>query len=210
MYDGEKFNSISHLIGALFAIAGTVLLVIRAAYRGNAYDITAAAIYGATLIILYGASTVYHMVRHQQAKKILQKLDHCSIYLLIAGSYTPYALVTLRGGWGWSIFGVVWGLALFGIIQEFIFGKGARILSLVIYLLMGWLIVVAIVPTVRLLPSWGLFWLALGGVCYTVGVYWFINDEKIKHGHGIWHLFVLAGSVTQYVSIYGWVIGYPY
>lgn len=208
MYHGERFNSITHLLGTIFAIAGTVLLIIRSARHGTAYDVTAAAIYGATLIILYCASSVYHMVRRPMLKKALQKLDHCSIYLLIAGSYTPYALVTLRGGWGWSLFGVVWGLAVFGIIQEFIFAKGARILSLIIYLLMGWMIIVAIVPTVRLLPGWGLFWLAAGGLCYTIGVYWFVNDEKIRHGHGIWHLFVLAGSAAQYLSIYGWVIGY--
>ncbi|SUO94361.1 PAQR family membrane homeostasis protein TrhA [Suttonella ornithocola] len=208
MYYGERFNSISHLVGTILAITGTVLLIIRGAIHGTAYDVVSSAIYGATLILLYGASTIYHTIRSAKIKAILQKLDHCSIYLLIAGSYTPYALVTLRGGWGWSIFGVVWGLAIIGIIQEFLFAKGARILSLALYLLMGWLVLVAIVPIVRQLPNWGLFWLAAGGVFYTVGVYWYVNDEKIRHGHGIWHLFVLAGSIAQFISIYGWVIGY--
>lgn len=208
MYNGERFNSISHLIGTLLAIAAAVLLIIRAALHGNAYDIVSACIYGACLILLYGVSTIYHSVHSPKLKQILQKTDHCSIYLLIAGSYTPYALVTLRGGWGWSLFGVSWGFALIGIIQEFIFGKGQRILSLLIYLLMGWLILVAIIPTIRLLPLPGLLWLGAGGLFYTVGIYWFVHDEQIKHGHGIWHLFVLLGSIAQYISIYGWVIGY--
>lgn len=208
MYNGERFNSISHLIGTLLAIAAATVLIIRAALHGNAYDIVAACIYGACLILLYGASTLYHSIRSARIKHILQKTDHCSIYLLIAGSYTPYALVTLRGGWGWSLFGISWGFALIGIIQELIFGKGKRILSLLIYLLMGWLILFAIIPTVRLLPLPGLIWLALGGIFYTVGIYWFVHDEDIKHGHGIWHLFVLLGSIAQYISIYGWVIGY--
>ena len=208
MYRGERFNSISHLLGTVFAVTATVLLIVRAAYHGGVYDVVAASVYGASLIVLYGASTIYHSIRSQHVKHMLQKVDHCSIYLLIAGTYTPYALVTLRGGWGWSLFGISWGLALFGIIQEFIFGKGQRILSLIIYMLMGWLILYAIVPTVRLLPTGGLVWLIIGGLCYTVGVYWYVNDEKIKHGHGIWHLFVLAGSVAHFISIYGWVIGY--
>lgn len=208
MYHGERFNSWSHLLGALFAVAATVLLLIRAVYHGDAYHVVAAAVYGASMIALYSASTLYHSVRSPRAKRVLKKIDHCSIYLLIAGSYTPYTLVTVRGAWGWSIFGVCWGLALLGIIQEFIFGKGNRVLSLVLYLAMGWLVLIAIKPTIDALPTPGLIWLAIGGVLYTAGVYWYVNDEKIAHGHGIWHLFVLAGSIAQFISIYGWVIGY--
>ena len=120
---------------------------------------------------------------------------------MIAGSYTPFALVTLRGAWGWSLFGVSWGLAVFGIIQELTLGRRTRLLSMILYVVMGWLVLVALPPLIESLPSGGLFWLALGGILYSVGIYWFLNDEKIRHGHGIWHLFVLGGSVCQFVSV---------
>ncbi|UJF23745.1 hemolysin III family protein [Suttonella sp. R2A3] len=208
MYPGERFNSWSHLIGSLLAIIATVVLIVRGARYGDAYHVVAAAIYGSSLILLYSASTFYHSLRSPRAKRFFKKIDHCAIYLLIAGSYTPYTLITLRGAWGWSIFGVSWALALIGIAQEFIFAKGNRVLSLVLYLTMGWLVLVAIMPIVEALAAPGLIWLAVGGVFYTLGVYWYVNDEKIRHGHGIWHVFVLAGSVAQFISIYGWVIGY--
>ncbi|WP_434779150.1 PAQR family membrane homeostasis protein TrhA [Neisseria sp. Ec49-e6-T10] len=201
MYHGERFNTISHLIGTVLSIIGLIALVIFACLSADPWKIVSFSIYGTTLVILYVASTCYHWIKSEQVKTVLQKVDHISIYLLIAGSYTPFTLVTLRGAWGWSLFGVNWGLAIFGIIQELTLGKRTRILSMIIYVVMGWLIVIGIVPLLRNLSSGGLFWLTLGGIIYSVGIYFFINDEKIKHGHGIWHLFVLAGSLCQFFSI---------
>lgn len=205
MYYGERFNAYSHLIGVALAIVGTVFLLIKAA-DSNAYHIVSAAVYGASLIVLYLGSTLYHSIAHHMVKRVLQKVDHCAIYLLIAGSYTPFTLVSLNGAWGWSLFGVSWGLAAFGVIQELLIPQKNRHLSLVIYVLMGWLALVAIKPMVSILSIGALVWLVLGGVFYSVGIYWFINDEKIRHGHGIWHLFVLAGSLCQFVCIYYWVV----
>jgi hemolysin III len=152
------------------------------------------------LLTLYLTSTLYHSVRGK-AKAILQRLDHCAIYLLIAGTYTPFMLVTLRGPWGWSLFGVVWGLALFGIVQEYVYAKGARILSLVIYVAMGWLVVIGIKPLLAALEWNGFLWLVAGGLCYTGGIAFYATDHKLRHGHGIWHLFVLAGSSCHFIAI---------
>lgn len=206
MYHGEKFNSISHLVGAIAAIVGGTALIVCATFHDGLLPIIAASIYAATLFLLYTISTPYHSVRAPASKNVLRKLDYISIYLLIAGSYTPYTLITLEGGWRIGMTTAIWVIAIVGIIQECLFAKGARILSLIIYLVMGWLVLIAIVPIIRHLPMMGLIFLSLGGVFYTIGVYWFINDEKIRHGHGIWHLFVLAGSVAQFISIFGWVI----
>lgn len=138
---------------------------------------------------------------------MLQKFDHCAIYLLIAGSYTPFTLTTLNGGWGWSLLGISWGLAIFGIIQEVTIGRKSetRILSLILYLIMGWLIIIAIYPLTQRMSSLGLFWLTSGGLAYSIGIYWFINDEKIRHGHGIWHLFVILGSLAQFICVYAYI-----
>jgi hemolysin III len=200
MYLGERFNGISHLIGTVLAIAGLAVLVTIAGLQHDPWKVVSFSLYGTTLVILYLISTLYHSVRGR-AKAVLQKCDHSAIYLLIAGSYTPFALVTLRGAWGWTLFGLSWGLALFGIVQELTLGRRTRILSMILYVLMGWLVLVAIVPLVKALSTGGLIWLALGGVLYSVGIYWFINDEKIRHGHGIWHLFVLGGSLCQFLSV---------
>ncbi|AOY01085.1 hemolysin III family protein [Jeongeupia sp. USM3] len=201
MYRGERFNSYSHLLGTLLAITGLVVLVVVASLYGNAWQIVSVSIYGATLVLLYGASTLYHSIRHPGAKKVLQKFDHCAIYLLIAGSYTPFSLVTLRGPWGWALFGISWGLALIGIVQELLIGKRTRVFSLIIYVLMGWLILIAMKPLEMALPAGGMAWLVAGGVIYSVGIVFFVLDEKIRHGHGIWHLFVLAGSICHFFSI---------
>jgi hemolysin III len=158
------------------------------------------------LVILYVFSTIYHSIPNGTAKAVLQKFDHCAIYLLIAGSYTPYTLVTLRGPWGWTLFGLSWGLAVFGIIQELTLGRRTRILSLILYVVMGWIVLIAIKPLMHALPTGGMAWLAAGGIAYSLGVYFFLNDERVKHFHGIWHLFVLAGSVCQYVSVLFYVI----
>lgn len=208
MYRGERFNAYSHLIGAVLAVAGLVLLVMKAAEDFSPYKMAAALTYGICLMLLYLGSTLYHSIPQPRAKAVLQKIDHCMIYLLIAGSYTPFTLITLQGGWGWSIFGVSWGLALLGIVQELTIGRRSekRRLSMLIYVVMGWLIVVAVYPLVQNLSAAGLFWLVLGGLLYSGGIYWFVNDQKIRHGHGIWHLFVMVGSLAQFVCIYFYVL----
>ncbi|MBS1248303.1 MAG: channel protein, hemolysin family [Proteobacteria bacterium] len=200
MYPGERFNSISHLIGAVAALAGLVVVVVVAAQQGDPWKIVSFSIYGTTLFFLYVASTLYHSLRGR-AKRIFRKLDHYSIYFLIAGTYTPFTLVTLRGAWGWTIFGVIWGLAAVGIALESLPQQGNRVLSLVVYILMGWLVLVALKPLLEALPWAGFVWLLLGGIFYTSGVAFYLFDEKIRHFHGIWHLFVLAGSVSHYVTI---------
>jgi hemolysin III len=200
MYYSEKFNSISHLAGAVLAAAGAVVLIALAARLGDPWKIVSFSVYGAMLQALYLTSTLYHNVRGP-AKDVLRKFDHCAIYLLIAGTYTPFTLVSLRGAWGWSLFGTVWGLALLGIVQEIWLAKGARVMSLVIYVLMGWLAVTAIVPLIAALTWGGFIWLAAGGVLYTVGIFFYATDDKLRHGHGVWHLFVLGGSVCHYFSV---------
>jgi len=201
MYYGERFNSISHLVGAALAVLGSVLLIATAARLGDPWKIVSFSIYGAMLVALYVASTLYHSVRGR-ARAIFQKFDHCSIYLLIAGSYTPFALVSLRGPWGWSLLGAVWTLALVGILQEIWFAKGARVLSLVIYLLMGWLALVAVMPLWEALTPRGFAWLAAGGLLYTVGIIFYVADQRIRHGHGVWHLFVLGGSSCHFFTVF--------
>lgn len=200
MYRGEWFNSISHLVGAVAALAGLVVVVVVAARQGDPWKIVSFSIYGATLFFLYTVSTLYHSLRGR-AKHFFRKLDHYSIYFLIAGTYTPFTLVTLRGGWGWTIFGVIWGLVVVGIVVEFLPQTGNRILSLGVYILMGWLVLLALEPLLQVLPWAGFVWLLLGGIFYTGGVAFYLFDEKIRHFHGVWHLFVLAGSVSHYVTI---------
>ena len=200
MYPGERFNSITHLVGTALALAGLVVLVVVAARQGDPWKIVSFSLYGATLFLLYGASTLYHSLRGR-AKNIFRRLDHLAIYLLIAGTYTPFMLVTLRGGWGWSLFGVVWGLAILGMALEFLPRRRARVLSVVIYFLMGWLVLVALRPLWNALPFMGLVWLVAGGLFYTVGAVFYGLDEKLRHAHGIWHLFVLAGSASHYFAI---------
>lgn len=206
MYYGERFNAWTHLIGSLLALAGSVWLIVQAALDGSASKVVAACIYGETLTLLYATSTIYHSVRTPSRKRVLRKLDHLSIYLLIAGSYTPFCLVTLYGPWGWSLFGIVWGLALLGMLQEIKPRSEARVLSLVIYAVMGWIVLVAVVPLLRALGPTGFTWLAAGGVMYTVGIVFFVFDDRVRHWHGIWHLFVLAGSLLHYVAIVRYVI----
>jgi hemolysin III len=205
MYYGEKFNSISHLAGAVIALAGAVMLIVIAALTGDPWKVVSVSVYGGTLVLLYSASAAYHSVRGG-AKDILRKLDHQSIYLLIAGSYTPFCLVTLRGPWGWSLFGVVWGLAAIGSLQEFRPAKGSRWLSVVIYVVMGWVALAALVPLLRALGPVGFGWLVAGGLFYTVGIIFFALDTRLTHAHGIWHLFVIAGSAAHYVAIWKYVL----
>lgn len=206
MYKGERFNSITHLIGFMLSVAALVILVVFSALKGDVFKVVSFSIYGGTLVILYAFSTLYHSIRHQKAKKILRKFDHISIYLLIAGSYTPFALISLRGAWGWSIFGVIWGLCIFGIAQEFFQKNEKRILSLIIYFLMGWLVVIATKPLIASLDTNGLILLTLGGIFYTSGIYFYLNDEKVPCFHGIWHLFVLAGSAFHFFTFLFFVV----
>ena len=201
MYHGERFNSISHLVGAALALAGAVLLIVLAARVGDPWKIVSFSVYGVMLVTLYVFSTLYHSVRGPRAKDVLRKFDHCSIYLLIAGTYTPFALVSLRGSWGWWLFGVIWGLALLGITQEIWLAKGARVLSLVIYVPMGWLAMAVVVPLWHALTPAGFAWLAAGGACYTLGIIFYATDDKVRHGHGLWHLFVLAGSACHFFTV---------
>jgi hemolysin III len=200
MYHGERFNGYTHLAGALLAAAGAATLITLAALKGDATRIVSFSVYGAALFLLYLVSTLYHSLRGR-AKNVLRKLDHVSIYLMIAGTYTPFALVTLGGAWGWTIFGAIWGLAVAGIVQELCIARGARVLSLAIYVLMGWLAVVAWVPLFRALSWSGMSWVAGGGLLYTVGIAFYLYDERFRHWHGIWHLFVMAGSAVHFTAI---------
>ena len=204
MHDGERLNTATHAVGAvLAAISGAFLLAV-AAQTGDPWKIVGCSIYATTLLGLYLTSSLYHGMEGT-AKDILRKLDHCAIYLLIAGTYTPFTLVTLRGVWGWSMFGVVWALALVGIVQEIWYARGARTLSLVIYVTMGWLAIAGTRPLFQALGAGGFAWLAAGGLCYTAGIGFYATDHKVRHGHGIWHLFVVAGSICHYVAVLRYV-----
>jgi len=201
VYHGERLNSITHLFGAVAAAAGLVVLVVLAAQQGDAWKLVSFSVYGATLFLLYLFSTLYHSTRGS-AKPILAKLDHVAIYLLIAGSYTPFTLVTLRGAWGWTLFGMIWGLAVLGIVVDSLHSNGARrILPIVIYIVMGWLVLIAFKPLIAALPHAGVLWLVAGGLFYTLGIVFYALDKKLRHAHGIWHLFVLAGSISHYLAV---------
>ena len=196
----ETLNALTHIIGAVLAMAGLVVLVVTAALRNDAWRVVSFAVYGLTLFLLYSSSALYHTCEGP-VKKFFQKIDHQSIYLLIAGTYTPFTLVTLRGAWGWSLFGVIWALAAVGITMDTLHKKGGRIPQLVIYLLMGWLIMIALKPLLYSLPRLGFFWLLAGGVFYTSGVIFYVKDKRFPYFHCIWHLFVLAGSVCHYFAV---------
>jgi len=200
MYRGERINSLTHLIGTCLALVGLVVLVVQAGRQGDNWKIVSFSIYGSALVVLYFFSTLYHSARGA-SRRVFRKIDHSAIYLLIAGSYTPFTLVTLRGALGWSLFGIVWGLALIGIIQDVLHGGGRRILSVVIYLAMGWLALIAIRPLMNALQGPGIAWLIAGGLFYTTGVLFYALDKKISYGHEIFHFFVLAGSACHYITI---------
>jgi hemolysin III len=201
----EQFNSISHLIGAVAALAGLILLVVQGARQGDPMKIVSFSIYGTTLLLLYFFSTLYHSSRGK-AKEVFRKFDHHSIFLLIAGTYTPFTLVSLRGSLGWSIFGVIWGLAGLGIVLESLPLRRRRVLAVVVYLFMGWLCLIALKPLFRVLSLAGFTWLLLGGVFYTAGVVFYIFDKRARHFHGIWHLFVMAGSISHYCTVLFYVV----
>lgn len=200
MYQGERFNSITHLVGAVLALVGVTVMVTVASMQGEATRVLILTVYGVTLFLLYLFSTLYHSLRGR-AKRVFQVLDHHAIYLLIAGTYTPFTLLVLDGATGWWLFGAVWTLAVVGIVQDSIPRKGSRVLSLLIYLGMGWLVLFALGPLIKALPAAAFWWLAAGGVFYTVGVIFYLLDERYPWSHGVWHLFVLAGSISHYFVI---------
>ena len=202
---GEEIaNSVTHGLGAALSIAGLVVLVVAAALRGDAWKVVSAAIYGASLVILYGCSTLYHAFPPGRAKRFFKVLDHSAIYVLIAGTYTPFTLVTLRGGWGWSLFGVVWGLALGGVLFKCFFIQRLKVLSTCLYVAMGWVVLIALQPLLRALPLAGFLLLLGGGLCYTAGVLFF--SSRRKWAHAVWHLFVLGGSLLHYATVLSFVI----
>ncbi len=205
MYHGERFNAWTHLVGALLASAGAVWLLVLASLDGELRTIISVAIYGLTLVLLYSISTLYHSVQGR-AKVLMRKLDHLSIYLLIAGSYTPFCLITLEGAWGWTLFGIVWTLAIIGMLQEIKPRSEARVLSIVIYAVMGWIVLIAVKPLIAALGMEGFIWLAGGGVLYTVGIIFFAYDSRFRHWHGIWHLFVMGGSLMHFVAVLRYVL----
>ena len=200
MYKGEWFNSISHLIGAVLALAGGAVLITFAAMDGDPRRIVSFSIYGFTLFLLYLVSTFYHSMSGP-AKRIFRVLDHQSIYLLIAGTYTPFMLVGLKGALGWWMFGSIWGLAVFGIVLDALPRKGQRVVPIIIYLVMGWFCLIALEPMIDALPAGGFRWLLIGGIFYTTGVVFYVLDHRYPWCHGVWHLFVLAGSASHYFSI---------
>ena len=201
MYYGERLNGYTHLAGTCLAVAGAASLLSIAAAKADPWRLGSFAVYGATLVLCFLCSTLYHSTRGR-AKAVFRKLDHCSIYLLIAGSWTPFALVALKdSAAGLTLFAAVWALALVGILQECWVARGARLTSLAIYLLMGWLALFALSPLAEALSWYGLAWLVAGGVIYTAGIVFYLYDDRWRHAHGIWHLFVLAGSATHYAAI---------
>ena len=198
---GEEIaNAISHGIGFLGAMAVTPMLIISAIPSGAA-AIVGASIFGATMMVLYMASTLYHAFPQSRTKRVFRIFDHGAIFLLIAGTYTPFTLGLLRGGWGWTLFGIVWGLAIIGVVLKSVGGTGTGKLSTGLYLAMGWLAVVAAKPLWLNMPAWGLFWLLAGGVMYSAGVLFFVLDHRVRYSHFIWHIFVLAGTACHVVAV---------
>ncbi|WP_136808662.1 PAQR family membrane homeostasis protein TrhA [Desulfosediminicola flagellatus] len=201
----ELANSITHGVGLLLAIAGLGVLTAFASVFGTVWHIVSCSIYAGTMIMLYMASTLYHSIPWEKAKAVFRILDHSSIFLLIAGTYTPFTLVSLRGPWGWWLFGTIWGLAVVGILMEIFLPKNLRFVTIGFYVAMGWTIVVAIKPMLAVVAPGGLMLLLAGGLCYTLGVPFYIK-KSIPFNHAIWHLFVLAGTIFQFFSILLYVI----
>lgn len=204
----EVASAVTHGVGAVASVAGGAVLVTLAAGFGDARQVVGAAVFCGSLVLLYTASTLYHAVRRRVARARLQVFDHCAIYVLIAGTYTPFTLDALRGAWGWSLFGVVWGLAAAGVVFKLFCTGRFRRLSTSIYLAMGWMALVAAGPLLRALPASTLLWLAAGGLAYTAGTV-FYHSRRIPYAHAIWHLFVLGGSVCHFVAVLQQVLPPP-
>ena len=196
----EIFNSITHGIGTLLSIAALVVLIVLAALKGNVWHVVSFTIFGSTLVLLYLSSTLYHSFTKLRIKNLFARFDHAAIFLLIAGTYTPFVLTIIRGALGWTLFGIIWGLALTGVVIRSIYLTKFRKIMVGIYLAMGWMFIIAIVPIVRNLSGISIAFLFIGGGCYSLGVI-FYSWRKLKYGHGIWHLFVLAGSIMHFFSV---------
>lgn len=200
---GEEIaNAISHGVGALGAIVALPVLIVGALRDGGAAHVVGAGIFGTMLLLLYLASTIYHALPPGKAKRVFLILDHSAIYLLIAGTYTPFTLGVLRGAWGWGLFGAVWSLATLGVLAKAKFGTRYQGLSTGLYLAMGWLVVVAAKPVVSLVPLPGLLWLLAGGLAYTLGVVFFVFDSRVRYAHFVWHIFVFAGSLCHFMAVF--------
>ncbi|MGJ9416821.1 hemolysin III family protein [Massilia sp. CMS3.1] len=205
MQYGEKLNTVTHLGGALLAFGASIPLLARAFEANGQLGLVSTAVYALSLVLMYACSSAYHGTSGAR-KTLLQRLDHLSIYLLIAGSYTPFCMLMLTGSGGWILLGVVWGLAILGIVQETRPRKGARVLSMLVYLAMGWSAASMLGPLQDGLGTAGFAWLLGGGIAYTAGIAFYLLDARLRHAHGIWHLFVLAGSAAHYITIYFYVL----
>jgi hemolysin III len=201
----EAANRLTHGFGALLSVAGLVLLVVHSARHGDAWMVTSTAVFGTTLVLLYSASTLYHSVSSDRWRRLGQKLDHAAIYLLIAGTYTPFTLGPLRGAWGWTLFGIVWGCAVVGVVLKLFFAGKFELLSTVAYLAMGWLVVIALKPLVAALPAGALWLLLSGGLCYSLGTI-FYHWEKLPFNHAVWHVWVLAGSACHWAAVFAYLV----
>lgn len=201
----EVMNAVTHGIGTLLAVAGLVLLTVFAYLYGEIWHIISFSIYGTTLVLLYLASTLYHSFTNERLKYIFKILDHAAIYLLIAGTYTPFTLVPLHGVLGWTVFGSVWGLALIGIVLKVFFVGRFKVISTLCYILMGWFIIFAIKPLLATIGSLGMMWLIIGGLFYTLGSVFYLW-HKLPYNHAIWHLFVLAGSISHFIAVFFYVL----
>jgi hemolysin III len=200
----EWVNSAIHAVALLACALGLPLLVTGALRRGEPAYVVGASIFGATTVLLYLASTIYHALPPGRAKRLFRVIDHSAIYLLIAGTYTPFTLGVLRGGWGWTLLGIVWALAVFGILAKSFGGLRRRSVSVALYLGMGWLVAIAAEPLLRLVPLSGVLWLLAGGLAYTAGVVFYATDGRLRYGHSIWHLFVGAGTACHFVAVVGY------
>lgn len=203
----EIASALTHGLGAVLALAASAVLITLAALHGDGWQLGASIVFGISLLLLYTASTLYHAIPHPVAKGRLKVFDHCAIYVLIAGTYTPFTLIGLRGPWGWGLFATIWALALAGVIFKLFYTGRFKLLSTIIYIAMGWLIVVAIKPMWTSLDGWTIGWLLAGGLFYTLGTF-FYHRESIRYSHAIWHLFVLGGSVCHYVAVMAQVVGF--
>lgn len=201
----EIAHSVTHGIGVLLSVIGLAVLVVYSSQYGDAWHVVSSGIYGATLIVLYTSSTLYHAVTLPDLKRFLQKLDHAAIFLLIAGTYTPFTLVNLRGGWGWTLFGIVWSIAIAGMVMELIVKKRYKRISIGLYLGLGWLVMIAIEPMISNVEMGGLILLLVGGLFYSLGVIFYVWKTLVYH-HAIWHLFVLAGSACHFFAVFLYVI----
>jgi len=200
----EWANSLSHWLGFVLAVIAIPALVLRALKVGDVGYVVGASIFGASLTLLYLSSSLYHMMPAGRSKRVFKIIDHSAIYLLIAGTYTPFTLGALSGPWGWSLFGIIWGLAGLGILLKGFSRLNHPVWSTGLYLVMGWMVLVALVPLARAVPTAGLIWLSAGGLAYTLGVVFYVLDHKIHFGHFVWHLFVLMGSLCHFVAVFGY------